>query len=100
MVQRTAGRTALLVAASAAFVGVLAVGTIAGTPPSPRSGHVPMSANPTPRSQAALFSCPELGPMFTRHAPPIMHIQEERAKAHALEGRSGPGWSVAFAEPT
>lgn len=59
-----------------------------------------MSANPTPRSQAALFSCPSQHPVFTRHAPPIMDIQEERAKAHAVEQASGTGWSVAFAQPT
>lgn len=99
-----AWRSALLVVASAGVLGVLVAGTVLGARSAGDSGRASTpSGTPRPagpQSQAALFSCPELNPVFTRHVPPIMNIGEERAKAAAVEAASGEGWSVAFAEPT
>lgn len=92
-------RTLALVGASAGVLGVLVAGTAlgagsAGRPPSQPSPPLEI------QSQAALFACPAQHPVFTRHVPPVMHIQEERAKAERIAGLKGEGWSVAFAEPT
>lgn len=99
----------MLVAASMAVLAVLAAGTVLGAPSDDRTpgphGSAPAAPSPSgrlpgPQSQDALFGCPERHPVFTRHVPPIMHIQEEREKAQRLAAMSGAGWSVAFAEPT
>lgn len=92
-------RTLALVGASAGVLGVLVAGTAlgagsAGRPPSQPSPPLEI------QSQAALFACPAQHPVFTRHVPPVMHVQEERAKAERIAGLKGEGWSVAFAEPT
>lgn len=92
-------RTLALVGASAGVLGVLVAGTAlgagsAGRPPSQPSPPLEI------HSQAALFACPAKHPVFTRHVPPVMHIQDERAKAERIAGLKGEGWSVAFAEPT
>ncbi|MDO7868417.1 hypothetical protein [Nocardioides jiangxiensis] len=101
MGQRGVGRGVGLAALAAGVLGTLVATTVAGAPPE-RSGEPGPShvAPPETRSQAALFSCPEKHPVFTRHAPPVMHVQEERAKAERIASMAGGAWSVAFAEPT
>lgn len=92
------------VGVAAMILATLALGTVEGAPDRREGSRVGSGAaaggSPETLSQEALFACPERHPVFTRHAPPIMHIQEERAKARAVEQASGTGWSVAFAEPT
>ncbi len=82
------------------MLGVLTLAAVTGQPSERRTPPPVHVAPPETRSQAALFSCPDLHPVFTRHVPPIMHIQEEQAKAHAVDEATGPGWKIAFAEPT
>lgn len=96
---RGVGRRVGLVAVSAGVLAVLVLGTVAGAPSVRRAGALHV-APPETRSQAALFSCPSEAPVFTRHAPPIREIQEERARAHAVEQATGPDWKVVFARPT
>lgn len=99
MGQRGALRVLALVGVAAALLGALVLGAVAGRTPE-RAALPDHVAPPETRSQAALFSCPELHPVFTRHVPPIMEIGREWAIAGRVSELSGPGWSVAFAEPT
>ena len=102
MERRSRGRTPALVAASVAVLAILTAGTVLGAPSSdPGSGTAPPSGRtPGPQSQDALFSCPERHPVFTRHVPPIMDRAVQEEGVAWLQGTSGPGWSVAFLEPT
>jgi hypothetical protein len=99
MEQRGPLRVLALVGAAVVVLGALVFGTVAGRTPE-RAAPPRHTAPPETRSQAALFSCPELHPVFTRHVPPIMEIGRERAIAARVSELSGSGWSVAFAEPT
>lgn len=109
MERRSRGRTPALVAASVVVLAALTAGTVLGAPSDDRAPgpHVSAPAAPSPsgrlpgpQSQDALFACPERHPVFTRHVPPIMDRAVQDEAVAWLQGTSGPGWSVAFLEPT
>ncbi|TCJ29856.1 hypothetical protein [Nocardioides jejuensis] len=99
MGQRGVGRGVGLVAVAGGLLATLVFGTVAGAPPERPRGPVHV-APPETRSQAALFSCPEEHPVFTRHVPPIMDRGVQEEAAAWMRGATGPGWRLVFAEPT